>query len=90
MYKIMTEKYVRPSWDEYFMEIANAVSSRATWQDIYVNRQLRLMVGEKATKKTVGAVDVFDFERGIGVPASESSLILLSEARAMVWKASCC
>lgn len=33
-------------------------------QDIYVNRQLRLMVGEKATKKTVGAVDVFDFEPG--------------------------
>ncbi len=30
MYKIMTEKYERPSWDEYFMEIANAVSSRAT------------------------------------------------------------
>lgn len=28
----MEEKkpYVRPSWDEYFMEIANAVSSRAT------------------------------------------------------------
>ena len=33
-------------------------------QDIYVNRQLRLMVGEKTTKKTVGAVDVFDFEPG--------------------------
>jgi dCMP deaminase len=24
------EKYVRPSWDEYFMEIANTVSKRAT------------------------------------------------------------
>ena len=33
-------------------------------QDIYVNRQLRLMVGGKTTKKTVGAVDVFDFEPG--------------------------
>ncbi len=26
----MGEKYVRPSWDEYFMEIANTVSKRAT------------------------------------------------------------
>jgi len=26
----MEEKYVRPSWDEYFMEIANTVSKRAT------------------------------------------------------------
>ena len=25
-----TENYVRPSWDEYFMEIANTVSKRAT------------------------------------------------------------
>ena len=25
-----TEKYVRPTWDEYFMEIANTVSKRAT------------------------------------------------------------
>ena len=24
------EKYVRPSWDEYFMEIANTVAKRAT------------------------------------------------------------
>lgn len=24
------EKYVRPSWDEYFMEVANAVAKRAT------------------------------------------------------------
>lgn len=24
------EKYVRPSWDEYFMEIANTVATRAT------------------------------------------------------------
>jgi len=24
------EKYIRPSWDEYFMEIANTVSKRAT------------------------------------------------------------
>ncbi|MDC7126088.1 MAG: cytidine/deoxycytidylate deaminase family protein [Spirochaetales bacterium] len=24
------EKYVRPSWDEYFMEVANAISKRAT------------------------------------------------------------
>jgi deoxycytidylate deaminase len=23
-------KYIRPSWDEYFMEIANTVSKRAT------------------------------------------------------------
>jgi dCMP deaminase len=26
----MEEKYIRPSWDEYFMEIANTVSKRAT------------------------------------------------------------
>jgi len=26
----MEEKYVRPSWDEYFMEIAHTVSKRAT------------------------------------------------------------
>ncbi|MDO8499044.1 MAG: cytidine/deoxycytidylate deaminase family protein [bacterium] len=26
----MTEPYIRPSWDEYFMEIARAVSKRAT------------------------------------------------------------
>jgi len=26
----MEEKYVRPSWDEYFMEIANTVAKRAT------------------------------------------------------------
>jgi dCMP deaminase len=26
----MEEKHVRPSWDEYFMEIANTVSKRAT------------------------------------------------------------
>jgi len=26
----MDEKYVRPSWDEYFMEIAHTVSKRAT------------------------------------------------------------
>ncbi|MDD4576337.1 MAG: cytidine/deoxycytidylate deaminase family protein [Bacteroidales bacterium] len=25
-----TEKYIRPTWDEYFMEIANTVSKRAT------------------------------------------------------------
>ena len=25
-----TEKYIRPSWDEYFMEIANTVAKRAT------------------------------------------------------------
>lgn len=25
-----TEKYVRPSWDEYFLEIANTVAKRAT------------------------------------------------------------
>ncbi len=24
------EKYIRPSWDEYFMEVANAVAKRAT------------------------------------------------------------
>lgn len=24
------EKYIRPSWDEYFMEVANAASKRAT------------------------------------------------------------
>lgn len=24
------EKYVRPSWDDYFMEVANAISKRAT------------------------------------------------------------
>jgi dCMP deaminase len=26
----MTEKYIRPTWDEYFMEIMQAVSKRAT------------------------------------------------------------
>jgi dCMP deaminase len=25
-----TEKYQRPSWDDYFMEVANAISKRAT------------------------------------------------------------
>ena len=25
-----TEKYVRPSWDDYFMEVAEAISKRAT------------------------------------------------------------
>lgn len=25
-----TEKYIRPSWDEYFMELAHSVSKRAT------------------------------------------------------------
>jgi len=28
--KIKEEKYVRPSWDEYFLELADAVSKRAT------------------------------------------------------------
>lgn len=27
---MQTEKYVRPSWDEYFIEIANTVAKRAT------------------------------------------------------------
>ncbi|MCL2167980.1 MAG: cytidine/deoxycytidylate deaminase family protein [Lentimicrobiaceae bacterium] len=27
---MMEENYIRPSWDEYFMEIANTVSKRAT------------------------------------------------------------
>jgi len=27
---MIEEKYIRPSWDEYFMEIANTVSKRAT------------------------------------------------------------
>lgn len=31
-------------------------------QDIYANRQLRLMVEEVGTGNTVGAVDVFDFD----------------------------
>ncbi len=26
----MTDKYVRPTWDDYFMEVMNAVSKRAT------------------------------------------------------------
>lgn len=26
----MSETYVRPSWDEYFMEVANAIAKRAT------------------------------------------------------------
>ncbi|HAK45674.1 MAG TPA: cell division protein DedD [Spirochaeta sp.] len=26
----MNEKYIRPSWDEYFMEVSNAISKRAT------------------------------------------------------------
>jgi dCMP deaminase len=30
MKKITEEKYVRPSWDEYFLELADAVSKRAT------------------------------------------------------------
>ena len=25
-----TKRYTRPSWDEYFMEVANAISKRAT------------------------------------------------------------
>ena len=28
--KIKLEKYIRPSWDEYFMEVAEAISKRAT------------------------------------------------------------
>lgn len=28
--KTEEEKYIRPSWDEYFMEVANAISKRAT------------------------------------------------------------
>lgn len=28
--KPKTEKYIRPSWDEYFMEVAEAISKRAT------------------------------------------------------------
>lgn len=28
--EVKTEKYVRPSWDEYFLELADAVSKRAT------------------------------------------------------------
>lgn len=27
---LATEKYIRPTWDEYFMEVVNAVSRRAT------------------------------------------------------------
>jgi dCMP deaminase len=27
---IMSEKYQRPSWDEYFMEVANTIAKRAT------------------------------------------------------------
>ncbi|MDL2240898.1 cytidine/deoxycytidylate deaminase family protein [Bacteroidales bacterium OttesenSCG-928-K22] len=26
----MSEKYIRPSWDEYFMEVANSIAKRAT------------------------------------------------------------
>ncbi len=26
----MSEKYIRPSWDEYFMEVSNSISKRAT------------------------------------------------------------
>lgn len=41
-------------------------------QDIYVNRQLRLMVVESATGKTVGMADVFDLDpthrrAGVGI-----------------------
>jgi dCMP deaminase len=28
--KVLEEKYIRPSWDEYFLELADAVSKRAT------------------------------------------------------------
>jgi dCMP deaminase len=28
--ELKSKKYVRPSWDDYFMEVANAVSKRAT------------------------------------------------------------
>ncbi len=28
--KIKIQKYIRPSWDEYFMEVADAISKRAT------------------------------------------------------------
>jgi dCMP deaminase len=27
---MVEEKYIRPSWDEYFMEVANAAANRAT------------------------------------------------------------
>lgn len=25
-----SEKYIRPTWDEYFMEVANTIAKRAT------------------------------------------------------------
>ncbi len=28
--KVKKDKYIRPSWDDYFMEVANAISKRAT------------------------------------------------------------
>ncbi len=40
--------------------------------DIYVNKQLRLMLNEKATHRTVGVIDIFDFDpthrrAGVGI-----------------------
>lgn len=47
-------------------------------QDIYVNRQLRLMVVENTTARAVGCVDVFDFDpghrrAGLGILIDESA-----------------
>ena len=47
-------------------------------QDIYVNRQLRMMVVENATGRTIGCVDVFEFDpghqrAGIGILIDESA-----------------
>ncbi len=29
-YKTVSSEYIRPTWDEYFIEVANAISKRAT------------------------------------------------------------
>lgn len=47
-------------------------------QDIYLHRQLRLMVVENTTGKTVGAVDIFDFDpahhrAGIGILIADTA-----------------
>ncbi len=46
-------------------------------QDIYTNKQLRLMVNDDSTNETVGIVDLFDFEPqharlGVGIYIHES------------------
>lgn len=49
----------------------------AAYQDIYTNKQLRLMVDSKETHKTIGIVDLFEFDPqharcGVGIYIHES------------------